>query len=135
MDKILEINFIFIENSFIYKHKDILKYKNSKNVVNYLDVTSKLSSKNILNQKFLIGSIVLKRLMKCLTTSIKEKNYVYYVISKIDPNTFKNIFLNINNKFDGEIIYNVYTDSKISIKEDKIQNWFTLEKLLVKDEC
>ena len=133
--KIIEINFVYIENTFIYKYKDILKYKNNKTIVNFLDISDKLLSKNLTNSKFLIGSLVIKKINKIINRSIKQNIKLYYVISKLDTKIFDNVRFNISKiAKENTITYNLYTDSKTIVEYKELTSCNKLEKLFQKDE-
>jgi hypothetical protein len=121
---ILTVNFICIENTFIYKLKDLLKNKDPKYVIDYNSLLDKTADDK--EKDLLIGSLIIKKLKKIIS---KEKDKcIFYVLNSISENKIKNITNLISKYFEGQIILNAYTDNKI-IKKEIFNNFYKPEHL------
>lgn len=121
--KNLNINLIYIENTFIYKIKDLLKNKNSKHIINFNDIADfSVERFDINTKKLLIGSLIIKKINKLLIKLNAESEItIYYVLNELSDDVINNIGKNISTIFDGNILFNLYTDSKDVNITKKIQ--------------
>ena len=134
----LKVNFVYIENSFIYKLKDYIKDISLKKIVDYNEIADKSLSKIAMYQnKKLLGSLILKKLNKIISKNlldidgnlINDGNIdVYYVLSSFSEDLIKNINKNIRHFYKGVVVYDLYTDKK-NIKNNLISNIFKLDNL------
>ena len=111
----LIINFLYIENTFIYKSKDLLKNKDQKMIIDYTTIIDKSLDKNesMTNKNILIGILINKKLKKLISKNKEPLITIYYILSSFDETKIKNLNSLINTYFDGTIINNIYTDFKI----------------------
>jgi len=113
--KILIINLIYVENTFINKIKDLLKNKNSKHVINFNDIADFSVEKFDINtKKLLIGSLIIKKINKLINKLKDEDIVIYYVLNELSDEVINNIEKNVKSIYDGDILFNLYTDLKDS---------------------
>lgn len=124
MNRTLLIKFVYIDNTFIYKIRDFIKDKNQKNVIDFNQLLDKTIEKtDTLNNRVLVGSIILKRLKKILTRHSNEIQ-IYYVLNKLDDVIINTVVTNTKSLFDGDINYEIYTDIKVNKP-----NYFLIDKI------
>jgi hypothetical protein len=129
-NKELIINFIYIENSFVYKSKDLLKNKQIKYIIDYKSVVDKsfnVSMKQI-NKDILIASLILKRLKKIITKNNFSSLNIYFILNSYDKSKIKNLNNIISNYYNGKIINNLYTDKK-GVKDSFLNSINNLEAI------
>jgi len=126
----VNINLIYVENSFIYKIKDLLKDKDVKNVIDYNTILDKSLDKTVSEKqkKQLIGILILKKLKKIINKNEAEHIIIHYVIGCFNDNIITTINNNIKKFYQDEINYCLYTDSK-TIDSKLINNIYKLEKI------
>lgn len=118
--KKLTINFLYIENSFIYKIKDLLKDKDAKSVIDFNNILDKSIDKtvSIKDKKLLIASLIIKKIKKILIKNNKMNLHLFYVLNSLDKDKVLNLNNLVSNYFKGDIINNLFTDSKKEIDKD-----------------
>lgn len=121
----LIINFIYIENSFIYKLKDLLKNKDLKYVIDYNNFLDKTIDKTSVDINLIIGSCIIKRLKKILLK--KGDLTVYYVLKDLTLDKLNNILNKIKAIYSEEIAYNIFSDNKTN--KNNFDNYFKLDDL------
>ena len=121
MKKSLLIRFVYIENTFVYKMKDFLRNKNQKRVIDFNNLVDKTIDKNlILKNKALVGSLILKKVKKVIHKNKGDVN-IYYVLNNFNDEVISNIISNIQRVYEGDISYEIYTDSVIKVNTPTFQ--------------
>lgn len=125
--KRLVINFLYVENTFIYKIKDLLKNKDNKFIIDYNNILDKSLDKNISvkNKKILIASLIIKKIKKIILKNNKDCLNIYYILSGFEKEKIINLNTLMYTYFNGDIINNIYTDSKL-IPDNFFDNVFKL---------
>lgn len=113
-EKRLIVNYLYVENTFIYKIKDLLKSKDNKYIIDYNTLLDKSLDKQLEHKekKILTASLIIKKLKKILLKNNHDVLNIYYVLNSFDDAKIKNLNTIIYNYFDGEIVNNIYTDYK-----------------------
>jgi hypothetical protein len=112
--KKLTINFLYIENTFIYKTKELLKNKDNKFIIDYNSILDKSLDKTlpIKEKNVLIASLIIKKIKKIISKNNKNSLHIFYILSSFDIEKIKNLNKLVSQYFNGTIENNFFSDIK-----------------------